>query len=69
MAGVYIGRARGSFCMASLTDGRLVIDAYQVFLGLVIGGLGAVTLAMLGIAVWLFRRNRRLPRLVKGRRR
>ena len=44
------------------------LDAYRLFLGIVIGGMAAMTIAMLAIAVWLFRRNRRLPRLVKGRR-
>jgi hypothetical protein len=44
------------------------IDAYQLFLGMVIGVMTVVTVAMLAIAVWLYRRNRRLPRLVKGRR-
>jgi uncharacterized protein (TIGR03382 family) len=48
--------------------GRLEIDAYRIFLVVVFGGLGLMTVAMLGIAAWLFRRNRRLPRLVKPRR-
>jgi hypothetical protein len=45
------------------------IDPYRLFLVVVFGSLGIVTLSMLAIAVWLFRRNRRLPRLVKPRRR
>ena len=45
------------------------IDAYRLFLGVVVGGMALVTVAMLAIGIWLFRRNRRLPRLVKGRRR
>ena len=45
------------------------IDAYRLFLGIVFGGMALVTLALLAIGIWLFRRNRRLPRLVKGRRR
>ena len=49
--------------------GALRVDAYSVFLALVLGGLGGITLVMLGVAVWLFRRNRRLPRLVKKPRR
>jgi len=44
------------------------LDTYRLFLGVVFGGLALMTLVMLAIAVWLFRRNRRLPRLVKGRR-
>lgn len=45
-------------------------DAFRVFFVLMVGGLGVMTLAMLSIALWLLRRNRRLPRLVKpGRRR
>jgi len=44
-------------------------DAYYIFLTLVFGGLGLMTIGMVVIAWWLFRRNRRLPRLVKGRRR
>jgi hypothetical protein len=31
--------------------------------------MAIVTLSMLAIGVWLFRRNRRLPRLVKPKRR
>ena len=49
--------------------GGFEIDPYRVFLVVVIGGLGAMTLLMLSIAIWLFRRNRRLPRLVKPKRR
>jgi hypothetical protein len=45
------------------------IDRYQLFLAIVFGGLGAFTISMLAIGVWLFRRNRRLPRLVKPKRR
>jgi hypothetical protein len=48
---------------------RIVIDRYQLFVTLVMGGLGLFTSTMLAIGVWLFRRNRRLPRLVKPRRR
>jgi len=44
-------------------------DAYYIFLTLVFGGLGLMAIGMVVIAWWLFRRNRRLPRLVKGRRR
>jgi hypothetical protein len=50
-------------------QGRLRIDPYQIFLALMLGGLGLMTMAMLAIAIWLFRRNRRLPHLVKRRRR
>ena len=49
-------------------NGRLTVDPYRVFVTLVIGGLASVTVGMFGVAVWLFRRNRRLPRLVKPRR-
>ena len=45
------------------------IDAYRLFLGVVLGAMALVTIAMLAVGIWLFRRNRRLPRLVKGRRR
>ena len=48
---------------------RLEIDPYRLFLTIVFGGLGVLTASMLAIAVWLFRRNRRLPRLVKPKRR
>jgi hypothetical protein len=44
------------------------LDAYRLFLVLVFGGLAIFTIAMLAIGAWLFRRNRRLPRLVKPRR-
>ena len=44
------------------------IDPYQLFIVVVFGSLGIVTISMLAIAVWLFRRNRRLPRLVSSRR-
>jgi hypothetical protein len=44
------------------------IDPYQLFIVVVFGSLGIVTVSMLAVAVWLFRRNRRLPRLVKPRR-
>ena len=54
--------------MAAATHGRLVVDAYRLFLVVVLGGLGLMTAGMLCVAVWLFRRNRRLPRLVKPRR-
>jgi hypothetical protein len=54
---------------ASPATGPLQLDAYKLFLGLVFGGLGVITIGMLAVAVWLFRRNRRLPRLVKPRRR
>jgi hypothetical protein len=46
----------------------LQIDRYGLFLAIVFGGLGCFSAALLGIGVWLFRRNRRLPRLVKPRR-
>ena len=49
--------------------GPLLIDPFRVFFTVVVGGLGLVTLTMLAIAIWLYRRNRRLPRLVKPRRR
>jgi hypothetical protein len=49
--------------------GRLRIDPYRLFLAVVIGGLSLVSIAMLVVALWLFRRNRRLPRLVKRRHR
>jgi len=48
---------------------RWEIDPYRLFLAIVFGGLGALSVSMLAIAVWLFRRNRRLPRLVKPKRR
>ena len=48
---------------------RLELDPYRLFLVMVFAGMGIVTLSMLAIAVWLFRRNRRLPRLVKPKRR
>lgn len=54
---------------AGLLSVRLQPDAYYIFLTLVFGGLGVMTIGMVVIAWWLFRRNRRLPRLVKGRRR
>lgn len=47
---------------------RIEIDRFQLFLGIVLGGLGLLTIGMLTIAIWLFRRNRRLPHLVKPRR-
>jgi hypothetical protein len=47
---------------------RLQPDPYYIFLVLVLGGLAVMTIGMAVIAVWLFRRNRRVPRLVKGRR-
>jgi|KBSSwiStaDraftv2_1062776.scaffolds.fasta_scaffold5422594_1 hypothetical protein len=47
---------------------RIEIDRYQLFVGIVLGGLGLLTIGMLTIAIWLFRRNRRLPRLVKPKR-
>ena len=47
---------------------RLEFDAYRVFLTIVFTGMGLVSASMLAIAVWLFRRNRRLPRLVKPKR-
>ena len=53
---------------ASPATGPLQLDAYKLFLGLIFGGMGAITVAMLAVAIWLFRRNRRLPRLVKPRR-
>jgi hypothetical protein len=53
--------------MMAAANGRLVVDPYRLFLVVVLGGLGLITVGMLGIAVWLFRRNRRLPRLVKRR--
>jgi hypothetical protein len=49
-------------------QGSLQIDRYRLFVVMVLGGLGCFSAAMLGIGVWLFRRNRRLPRLVKPRR-
>lgn len=49
--------------------GRIEIDRYQLFLVIVLGGLGVFTVMMAAIAVWLFRRNRRLPRLVHPKRR
>jgi len=48
---------------------RVVIDPYRLFFVVVVGGLGVLTIAMLAIAIWLFRRNRRLPRLVHPKRR
>jgi hypothetical protein len=48
---------------------RIEIDRYQLFLVIVLGGLGVFTALMLAIAIWLFRRNRRLPRLVHPKRR
>jgi len=48
---------------------RIEIDRYQLFVTLVLGGLGLFTSSILAIAVWLFRRNQRLPRLVKPKRR
>ena len=48
---------------------RIEVDRYRLFVAIVLGGLGLFTIAMLVIAIWLFRRNRRLPRLVKPRRR
>lgn len=53
---------------AGLLSVRLQPDAYYIFLTVVFGGLGLITIAMVAIAWWLLRRNRRLPRLVKGRR-
>lgn len=50
-------------------NGRLRLDPYRLFLAVTIGGLSLLTIAMLAVAVWLFRRNRRLPHLVKPRRR
>jgi hypothetical protein len=53
------------------SGGQLAVNTasrYYVFLVVMFGGLGFVTIAMAAIGVWLFRRNRRLPRLVKGRR-
>ena len=41
------------------------LDAYRLFLVIVFGGLAMLSIAMLAIGAWLFRRNRRLPRLVK----
>jgi hypothetical protein len=49
-------------------NGRLVIDRYAVFLTLVFSGLALLTIGLLAVGVWLWRRNRRLPRLVKPRR-
>jgi hypothetical protein len=46
-----------------------VIDPYRAFLVVALGGLGLLSIAMLAIALFLLRRNRRLPRLVKPRRR
>jgi hypothetical protein len=47
---------------------RVEVDRYQAFLVLVVSVLALMTAGMLAVAIWLFRRNRRLPRLVKGRR-
>ena len=44
-------------------------DAYRVFVVVVFSAMASLTLGMLAIALWLLRRNRRLPRLVKPRRR
>lgn len=55
--------------MASPTTGPLQLDAYKLFLALIFGGLAVITVAMLAVGVWLFRRNRRLPHLVKPKRR
>ena len=49
--------------------GPLLIDPFRLFFTLVVGGLGLLTASMLAIAIWLFRRNRRLPRLVRSNRR
>jgi hypothetical protein len=46
------------------SDGHLTIDAYRLFLGMVFGALGLLTVAMAGIAIWLYRRNQRLPHVV-----
>lgn len=43
---------------------HLAVDAYYLFLAVVLGGLLVLTAGMAAIAVWLFRRNRRLPHLV-----
>ena len=48
---------------------HLTLDAYRLFLAAVLGGLGLMTVAMGAIACWLFRRNQRLPHLVKPRHR
>jgi len=63
------GRCMSQNRSVKANTGRLRIDPYRLFLGLVFGGLGLMTVAMLAVAVWLFRRNRRLPHLVKPRRR
>jgi hypothetical protein len=49
--------------------GRLRVDGYRLFLAFVTGGLGLFTIAVLAVALWLLRRNRRLPHLVRPRRR
>lgn len=48
---------------------HLTIDAYRLFLALVLGTLGLMTTAMGVIALWLLRRNQRLPHLVRRGRR
>ena len=55
--------------MAGDGRGRVRVDAYRLFLVVVLGGLGLLTVVIGGVGLWLFRRNRRLPRLVRRRRR
>ena len=59
----------GSYTLMKHILSGIEIDRYQLFLVIVLGGLGVFTAMMLAIAIWLFRRNRRLPRLVHPKRR